>query len=159
MKDSTSEAAHPIARRGMMDSLRPAAVAERLRMLPGSGGLQLLRRHLLDVGRLRVAGDRLAEMMVGILADALDVADQFPDHVGRQGRAPGRHAVGAALVDREVDVGGLVTVDPFVVAERRPHATGPVGGVTADAIEVHEMLHAALYGARIAFERILDIDW
>src|SRR3954468_2013223 len=58
----TSAIAHAKSRKRMTDSLSAVAIVDRLRMLPWCGGLELLRRHLLDRRRLRVERDRLSEM-------------------------------------------------------------------------------------------------
>src|SRR5690606_825123 len=96
---------------------------------------------------------------VGVIVDpreALDVADEFPRGPLRQHRTPGRHTFGTSMHDGEIDLCGLASVDPLIVAERRAHAAAAHGGVASAAVEGGIMLFACGDGPRVALVRIRD---
>src|ERR1700756_1097739 len=116
----------------MLSRLLP--FAERLRELPGSGGLLKFGGDLLDVWGLR--RHRPAPLGARCFADARDVADEIPnDFVGQQ-CAPSRHSKRPPVRNREVDICRLSSKleDPF--AQCRPHAPTGVRRMTSDAVEL-----------------------
>src|SRR5215213_5629321 len=139
--------------------------ARRLRLLtgaefPGTGPRvrcrDLLRRKLLHVRRQRRLRKGAPPLPVRLIAQLADVGDEIPDHGIRENGPPSRHSVRASLIDREVDVFRLGAIEKDVVAERRPHAATAVVGVASIAVEVDEILHAAVGRLRIALSWVLD---
>ena len=104
----------------------------------------------------RVARDRLSPTFAWRLADALHIGDEVPNNFVGQHGAPGRHAVGPAMIDAEIDVHRLAAVDEETVAQCGSHSAAAVRRVTADAIESVEIGHAALQGLRVPFDGIDD---
>ena len=91
------------------------------------------------------------------MRNALDVCHKLPDRGLRQELSPGWHSVGTPLINAEEQIRGRRPVNVAALAQRGAHSTSAIPRMTADAVELIEILHPACRGLRVLTERIVDL--
>src|SRR5262245_53196723 len=88
------------------------------------------------------------------LRQVLHVGDEPPDLIVSDAAAPRRHAIGATLVNRLIDLACFAAEMPAAVLKARPHRAGSISAVAIQAVIRDEQLGTLGDTLRVSFEGI-----